>query len=433
MQGDVELTSQRDGCCGNRIDYKWVALALLMAVLFLQQGTRQVFSATLPHLRADFSAAGVSSTRLGFVMTLFTVAYGVCVPFAGVMGDIFRRKWIIIVGSFLFSAGIFLCGFSSGFWSFLLAYGLMAAMGQSVIGPSSTSLIGQLHKDSRATAFSIKQMALYAGILISSFASGYLASLGAGAWRRAFWLFGGLGIAMVAVLVVWLRDTKPEQKANGGGANVAVADKPTVGEALMAMFGKPSAMLLTLAFGLHVYVDTGFKTWMPTYLGERFALPSATAALDAVLYHYLGAAIGVWIGGRLSDRFAKARPRVRFEINVIGMLLAVPFIFAMATTDSRLFCCVAMGVFGLARGLYDANLFASFFQVVNPRYRSAATGLFLSGAFILGSASSTVLGFIGDRFSLAAGIRTLSGFYILAALVTLAALVFFFRRDYEEN
>lgn len=416
-----------------RIDYKWIALALLMAVLFLQQGTRQVFSATLPNLRADFAAVGVSSARLGFVMTLFTVAYGVCVPFAGIMGDVFRRKWIIIVGSFLFSAGILICGFSSGFWSFLLAYGLMAAMGQSVIGPSSTSLIGQLHKDSRATAFSIKQLALYAGILISSFASGYLASLGDRAWRCAFWLFGGLGIAMAAALVFWLRDTKPEQGPKRGVANEAVADRPRIGEALMAMFGKPSALLLTLAFGLHVYVDTGFKTWMPTYLGERFALPGATAALDAVLYHYLGAAIGVWVGGRLSDRFAKARPRVRFAINATGMLLAVPFIFAMAATDSRVLCCAAMGVFGFARGLYDANLFASFFQVVNPRYRSAATGLFLSGAFILGSASSTVLGFIGDRFSLAAGIQTLSGFYVLAALVTLAALVFFFRRDYEGN
>lgn len=425
--------NQTEERIGGRIDYKWIALALLMAVLFLQQGTRQVFSATLPHLRADFAAAGVSSTRLGFVMTLFTVAYGVCVPFAGVMGDVFRRKWIIIFGSFLFSAGIFLCGCSAGFWSFLLAYGLMAAMGQSVIGPSSTSLIGQLHKDSRATAFSIKQLALYAGILISSFASGYLASMGDGAWRRAFWLFGGMGVLMSVALVFWLRDTQPEQKANGGEAKGATASRPKVGEALMAMFGKPSAMLLTLAFGLHVYVDTGFKTWMPTYLGEHFSLSGATAALDAVLYHYLGAAVGVWVGGRLSDRFAKAHPRIRFAMNVTGMLLAVPFIFEMAATDSRVLCCAAMGVFGFARGLYDANLFASFFQVVNPRYRSAATGLFLSGAFILGSSSSTILGFISDRFSLAAGIRALSAFYVLAALVTLAASLFFFRRDYEEN
>ena len=406
--------------------YKWVALGLLMAVLFLQQGARQVFSATLPHIRSDFAGHGVTATQMGFVMTIFTVCYGVCVPFAGLLGDFFRRKWMVVAGTLLFSLGIFVTGFASGFAVLAVAYGALTACGQGVIGPNSTSLIGQLHKDNRATAFSIKQMGLYAGILISSLVSGWLAGLGPGMWRRAFWIFGGVGLACVVILVLFLRDTPVET-----AAKTAASARPSLAEAFMAMLGKPTAMLLALAFGLHVYVDSGFKTWMPTLLSEAYGMSSASAALNAVLWHYLGAVLGCAVGGRLSDRLSKSRIGARFETTVAGMLIAVPCIWWLGASPTVTGCCAALALFGFGRGLYDANLFASFYDVINPRYRSAATGFMLAIGFIVGSSSSTVLGFIQEHASLGAGISYLSFFYFGAAVVTLTAQLAFLKKDYE--
>ena len=89
-------------------NYKWIALLLLWVAFFLQQGTRQIYSATLPSIRASF---GVSDAAIGVVGTVFTFMYGICVPFAGIAADLFRRKWMVTIGVAVFCCGIFCSGF----------------------------------------------------------------------------------------------------------------------------------------------------------------------------------------------------------------------------------------------------------------------------------------------------------------------------------
>lgn len=84
--------------------YKWVLLGLLWVAYFLQQGTRQIYNAVIPQIQSDF---GVDSVHIGLVATVFTFTYGICVPLAGIASDIFRRKWVIVIGVGLFSLGIF--------------------------------------------------------------------------------------------------------------------------------------------------------------------------------------------------------------------------------------------------------------------------------------------------------------------------------------
>ena len=62
------------------MNYKWRALALLWVAFFLQQGTRQIFGATLTSIQGSL---GASAAAIGAVATVFTFAYGLSVPFAG--------------------------------------------------------------------------------------------------------------------------------------------------------------------------------------------------------------------------------------------------------------------------------------------------------------------------------------------------------------
>ena len=55
-----------------RIDNRWIALGLLWVAYFLLQGTRQIYGATLPQIRADF---GVDDLRMGAVASVFFFAY----------------------------------------------------------------------------------------------------------------------------------------------------------------------------------------------------------------------------------------------------------------------------------------------------------------------------------------------------------------------
>jgi len=402
------------------VDYKWRALALLWVAFFLQQGTRQIFGATLTSIQ---SSLGASAAGIGFVVTLFTLVYGLSVPFAGVTADLFNRKWMVVSGVFVFCLGIFASGFAASLGLLLVAYGVLNGIGQSFYYPSATSIIGELHKDTRATALSILQMGLYAGIVGCSAASGWLADGGADGWRTPFRLFGGIGVLWAVVLALGLRGGQPTAADCNRVQSKATEGKPSLGEAFTAFVANPSAILLAAGFGMMVFVDVGFKTWMPSHLQGAFGMAKGPAALNAVLWHYLGAFVGVTLGGRVSDRLAARRPSVRMETNIAGLALAAPFIAFMAFAPSFAACCAAMALFGVFRGVYDSNMMASLFDIIPQRCHASGAGLMLSCAFVFGSASPVLLGLAKERFSSAAGLASLAAFYLAgAAFVAVARM-----------
>jgi len=394
------------------MNYKWRALALLWVAFFLQQGTRQIFGATLSSIQGSL---GVTAAQIGLVGTVFTFIYGLSVPFAGIAADMLNRKWMVVCGVFVFCMGIFASGFVSCLGLMLVTYGILNGFGQSFYYPSATSIIGQLHKETRATALSILQMGLYAGIIGCSAASGWLAEGGADGWRVPFKLFGGIGVAWAVVMVFFLRNTKPDE------AQGAAVEKPSLGEVAKAFFGNPSAILLAVGLGMMVYVDVGFKTWMPSHLSSTFDLAKGPAALNAVLWHYVGAFVGVTLGARVSDKLAKTRPSVRMETNIAGLALAVPFIAWMAYAPSLVTCGIAMALFGVFRGVYDSNLMASLFDIIPQKYHASGAGIMLSFAFVFGSASPVILGVLKERFASSTGLATLAVVYLVGAAVIAVA------------
>ena len=413
-----------------RLDYKWVMLALVSAAYFLAQGTRNVYGAVLPSIGADL---GLSNAARGAVATAFFATFGLMIPFAGFFADFFRRKWTIVAGMVLFSAAVLTTGFANGFLTLLVAYGVVNAAGQCLMPPSNSSLIGQLHVETRSRAFAIYQTTFYVGIVVCCCVGGRLADLGPGGWRWAFKGFGVLGLAWALVLVKFLRDTpQPE----GGPRSVAAADatervppKPSVGEALKAFFGKPTALLLMLALGFYFYATNSFKTWSVTFMEKTMGLDHGVASFNGTFWFYLGAIVGVMIAGAAADRLKARRDGVRLETNIAGLVLTIPFILIASYTGNLVLMCVSIFAFGFATGVYDSNLYASLMDVVNPRYRAFSVGIFGCGGCLLGAPGPLVQGWMINLFGDRASMASLAIFACIGALVILAARAFTFNRD----
>lgn len=396
---------------------------------FLLQGTRQIYGATLPQIRLDF---GVSDVQMGVVASVFFLAYAIAVPFGGFAADFFRRKWVIVIGSVLFISGVFAASFASTIGLMVLTYGILNGIGQSLVPTPSTSILQQLHKESRATALSIYQLAAYAGIILCSVMAGWLGSLGAGGWRRAFLIFGGFGILWIFALVFFLRDTPPAEAPTATASPARASFK----EALLAMFSKPSAILMTLVFGLGNFGDIGFRTWMPTYLQRTFAeMSPATAAFHAVFWFYLGGFVGILVASRISDGWRRrGNLASRLDCNLIGHVLCAASVVAVALISGSLPVLAATLIaYGFVHGFYDANFIASFYEVITPRYRTSAYGLYAAGAFLIGSFAPAVLGGLGGAFSLKTAFALLGIFYLVAAALTGVARIWFFKRDYIQE
>jgi len=407
-----------------RIDYKWLLLVFLFVTFFLEQAARQVFGATLPQIKLDFAAHGVGDAHLGLVSSVFTFVFGLMLVGSGFAADFLGRKRVLLVGTLLFSLGVFGSGCATGIGLLLVSYGILNALGQCCIAPPSYSLISQHHtNETRSTAMAIFQSAVYSGVILSSVAAGALAQLGDGRWRWAFWIVGALGIAWALVLVRFLRDTPQETSAPG--------EKASVREAFAALLKKPTALLIAVAFGMFVYFSSGFRLWTVAFIQRSFpGVSLSAAAFHAVFWFYVGAFVGLGVTARLVDRFGSRCPTARLDVSILGFLLCVvPMVFvARATTLVE--CCTWLTVLGIADGVYEAAHYPAMFDCIAPRYRSAATGLTGCLAFVMGSFAPVVMGWMNEAFSIRTAMASLGGFFLLGALVLVPARIWFFRRDY---
>lgn len=415
----------RDPAAGVRPGYKWELLALLFFTFFFHQGDRAIYGVVLPAIKADL---GIPDSQLGLVGTVLFATLALMMPVAGYLGDVWNRKKII-VGSLLFWSLATMCTGLAGGVAGLIAFRSVAtAGGESFYAPAAYPLIATHHHRTRALALSIHQASLYLGVMVSGFLGGFIADHWG--WRSAFYVFGGGGIVLGAVLMARMLDA-PAPAAGADGGRVPVL------RALGVVFRSPTALLLTAGFTAIVFVNNAYVVWAPVFLQERFGLSLTKAGGYAMSFHHAAALLGILFGGWLSDRLAAARPVFRLQLMTSAMLLGAPVIFLLGRADDLVLACGAMAGFGLFRGLYEANTHAALFEVIAPRFRASAVGIMTMLAFLVGSLSPWLLGRLRETHAagqgLGIGFSSLGAAYFIGGLAVLAAVLFTFRRDRVEE
>ena len=404
--------------------YKWEMIALLWVAFFLNQGDRQIFNSVIPLIREDL---GLTDVQLGLVVSIFTILYGLLVPVAGFIGDAVQKRWIVFLSLFTFSVGTLLTGAANGLILLIIFRSVATGAGEAFYYPASNSMIGQYHKSSRAQAMAIHQTGLYTGIIVGGWLAGWIGQTFG--WRMSFFTFGAVGVVWAVLIALRFRNDRADAVVDGTIADDT--EKIPFVEAVTHTCNKPTLWLLSLAFGAAVFVHIGYVTWMPTLLYEKYNLSLANAGFSSMFYHHVAAYVGVLVGARISDLMAPRRNTVRMETEYFALLLASPFIFLTGMTDTLWIAYVGLAGFGFFRGGYDSNLFAALFDVIEPKYRSTATGIMLSVAFIIGSLSPVILGWIKEAVDLGVGIALLGFVYSLSAIIIIIATKSSFQKDYS--
>ncbi len=399
--------------------YKWELITLLSIAFFFNQADRQIFNIVLPSIRDDL---GLSDADMGLIASIFILFYAIMVPVGGILGDRINKKYIIIISLLVWSAATLTTGLSFTLIQLMILRSIATGGGEAFYAPSANALICEYHLGTRATALSIHQAASYFGVIASGYLTGYIADLFG--WRMAFYIFGGFGIILAVILYFRIKDSYVLH-------NPVITSEPkkSVKELLKIFFRKPTAILLTMAFAGMIFVNVSFLTWMPTFLHEKYNFSLARAGFDSTFYHFVAAFIGVIVGARIADKLAQKIIRIRGLVQMIGLLIGVPFIFIMVKSNSLIIIYIALAIFGFCRGLYDSNIFAALYDVIEIPFRSTATGIMLMFAFIVGSSSPYILGILKPIFGLSNGLAFLSIIYLFASFCILIALIFFYKKD----
>ncbi|MFN7997996.1 MAG: MFS transporter [Bryobacteraceae bacterium] len=411
-------------------NYKWYVVGMLWWMAFFNYADRQAVFSVFPLLARDFH---LSNLQLGLLGSSFAWVYGLSAPLAGNIVDRVRRKTAILSGLQIWSFVCMATALSRNF-AHLIFFRAAEGLGETVYFPASMSLISDYHgKGTRSRAMGTHQTSVYVGVIAGGFFAGLIGQRYG--WRSSFVIFGGCGVVLGLLLSRFL--VEPERGAADRadlGADAQHHHKPhmSVRDFIKVIYGTPTVWFLMLAFMCENFTAMVLFTWMPTYLYQKFHMSLAMAGLTATLYVQLTSMLGSPLGGWLADSLRKRMPGGRILVQAVGIFFEAPFAAWCALTGSTEWLIVSLILWGICKGFYEANIFASIFDVVRPEARGTATGFMnMMGWLAGGGTAPIVVGYLADRIGLSHAMAITSLSYVIAAALLLTAVIFFARRDTE--
>jgi MFS family permease len=407
--------------------YKWYVVGMLWCISFFNYADREAIFSLFPLLEKEMHLTPI---QLGLLGSAFAWVYGLCAPFAGTIVDRVRRKTAILGGLYVWSTIAVATTLSRSFQQ-LFSFMAVEGLGETFYVPASMSMISDYHgKATRSRAMGAHQTSVYIGTIGGGFFAGLIGERYG--WRWSFVFFGGLGILLGLVLVGLLRE--PQRGAadiEDGRVNpqAHVIERVPIGESLKMILGTPTALTLMGAFMCANFVALVLLSWMPKFLYDKFHLSLAMAGLSATIFVQLASMVGSPIGGWFADLLRRRMAGGRVLVQAIALFCGAPFVFFCGQTGSLAWAMVALTAWGLFKGLYDANIFASAFDVVRPQVRGTAAGLMNMMGWLGGGAAPVVTGYVAQHEGASLAISLASVVYVVAAILLLAALAAFVRTD----
>ncbi len=227
------------------------------------------------------------------------------------------------------------------------------------------------------------------------------------------WLAYGLGVYAV---FSWVQSLKRR-------------DRPV----WLLIWGTPVVLMLVIAFGSIAFVTYAVSFWTPYYVEQTFYDgPLGTARFIGGLTAreeigtILGwsaaasAAVGVILGGYASDLWRQRDPRGRLFVNMISVLVPIPLVTFMLSTDSLTAFYWVNPLAHMFASAWVGAAVATLQDLVLPRMRGTAGATYILGTTMVGLALGPY--FAGKMSVLSGSLRIGILSLFLVAPLTLIAL-----------
>ena len=259
-------------------------LIALFIAAFAFGTTEFVIAGVLPEV-AD--GLGVSIPTAGYLVSGYAIGIAAGGPLLTLATARFSRKILLIGLAVVFTAGQAACALAPDFASMLLTRVAVAIAHGAYFGVAMVVAVGLVRKEQRGMAVAL----ILAGLTVSNII-GVPAGTAIGnvwGWRSTFWAMFVLGIvATIAMIALLPRTAGASAAAPGLGSEVRVLGRQQVWTSLILM--------LMLMIGQFVPF-----TYIAPLLHEVTGL-DASLVPWVLLLNGIGSTLGVFIGGKLSDR-----------------------------------------------------------------------------------------------------------------------------------
>ncbi|HEX8283564.1 MAG TPA: MFS transporter [Pyrinomonadaceae bacterium] len=354
----------------------------LLAVEFLDELVFGVREAAWPLIRDDL---GLSYTQVGLILSVPPVVGNIVEPALGILGDVWRRRALVLAGGVAFAAGTLLVGASTSFALLLFASILSNPASGAFVGLSQATLMDA------APGRREQNMARWALAGSVGNSVGPLA-VGACVWAGASWRWGFLAagaLMLFAVAAAWRQPFETPAAPEVAHTRAALAEG--LREALRALRRRRVLRWLVL-LELGDFTYDILRGFLALYFVDVVGADEGGAALAVAVWTWVGLA-GDFAVVPLLERVRGLR---YLRVSTSAVALLFPALLLAEGFATKL---VLLGLLGVANAGWYAVLKGKLYEEFPGRSGTVmAVGNFygLAGAFV-----PFALGAFAERYGLA--------------------------------
>jgi predicted MFS family arabinose efflux permease len=402
----------------------WSALAILCFVYILNFLDRQLLSILAKPIQDDL---GLADGQLGLISGLyFAIFYCVLAIPVGWLADRTNRVRVLSFACALWSAATVACGFAATYPQLVVAR-MSVGIGEAGGVPPSYAIVSDYFPPgTRGTALSIFNLGPPIGQALGvAFGASIAAAYN---WRAAFVTLGAVGIVTALIVVAFVREP-----VRGGldrqlaGGQVYQPARAEFWATCRKFFADPVLLGVSLACAATQFVTYALLNFTTLFLMREKGMALNEIAIYYALLIGIGMCAGMYLSGRLIDRFARRSKSAYGFLPAAALALAIPFFVGFVWAPTWQLALAFLALPTCLNFFYLSPAVTLVQEEVQPHERVLAGALLLLVMNLIGlGLGPTYLGAASDYFrathpdnSLQLAFYTLVPFYVLAVVLHL--------------
>ena len=407
-----------------------LSIVLFITIVTLISSISNMISPNLLIISNYFGFGG-NTTPLGILTFSFTILTGIAMLIFGFLADKIIRKWIVFIGTIIFSifsfATMFVPSGSIGYCLFFFLT-IMTGIGYGALIPCIFSLMGDIvSKEDRSKGFSFFSISSLIGMAVGTGLATFLGSID---WRISYSIIGIAGF-ISALLFIFFKEP-----SRAGKDYSYMLEKDAVEYTYRINFSDLKVIFRKKA---NVWLIINFVDTIPTgiilfllfaYMEDYHGISSDVTLLFLILI-LLATLVGTIVFGFIGDKqFKQGSKKARVKLALFGNIVPIPFIFIALIIPFKApdlipgiiiwLILFMIGIF--INGAVNGNWYATVVDLNLPEHRG--TVLATSNFFdIIGRAIGPLIGSIfADTFGFVYGMLISIFFWILIPFFWIAVL-----------
>ena len=389
-------------------------ITILMSVSIVNVADKELLAPVADAVKHDLN---MDDTQLGMVRSSVFLAALIGQFLWGPLSDRWVRKYVITLGTIIWSGITWITSFVISFPQLLFARASMS-FAEGCFNPSAWALITDTAPKRRH--------GLVLGLMSLTYPVGTAAALvlvsiiGSEQWRQPFKIYGIIGICLGFLVLAFVR----EPKRGATEERVVETQGSYTGRFSFNEFKKvlpiPSLLLVFALDTCQASVNWSIAFWAPTYLTRYHIAPNAETAALALLPAIIGFVIGAVLGGWLIDRLRTRTERAPVWVALIAMVGGWVMAFAVFNIFNLTWLMVAAFFLGVVAYMVMPAVNILMFSIVPPELKATTISTSNIILNLVIAIISFLIGWISDatelRFAFSGAVLLMFGIGIIVCL-----------------